>query len=91
MYSTTDSIGRLMRWRMRLAEFDFELKYKRSASHYLPGFFSRDNHGQAPDDINNDISCLACAETAQGLRTERYTGTSDPEPVEFDDFIDKQQ
>jgi len=31
------------------------------------------------------------AETANGLRTGRYTGTDTPEPVEFDDVVEAQQ
>jgi len=31
------------------------------------------------------------AETANGLRTGRFSGTDTPEPVEFDDVVEAQQ
>jgi len=44
-----------------------------------------------PEDIHDDIRFLALTETANGLRTGRYTGTDTPEPVEFDDVAEAQQ
>jgi len=44
-----------------------------------------------PEDIHDDIPCLALAETANGLRTGRYMSTDTPEPVEFDDVVEAQQ
>jgi len=91
IYSTTDSSGRLMRWRLRLSEYTFDMVYKPGASHHLPDFLSRASTVAPPDDIHDDISCLALAETANGLMTGRYTGTDTPEPVEFDDVVEAQQ
>jgi len=91
IYSTTDSSGRVMRWRLRLSEYTFDMVYKPGASHHLPDFLSRASTVAPPDDIHDDIPCLALAETANGLRTGRYTGTDTPEPVEFDDVVEAQQ
>jgi len=91
IYSTTDSSGRLMRWRLRLSEYTFDMVYKPGASHHLPDFLSRASTVAPPEDIHDDIPCLALAETANGLRTGRYTGTDTPEPVEFDDVVEAQQ
>jgi len=91
IHSTTDSSGRLMRWRLCLSEYTFDMVYKPGASHHLPDFLSRASKVAPPEDIHDDIPCLALAETANGLRTGRYTGTDTPEPVEFDDVVEAQQ
>jgi len=91
IYSTTDSSGRLMRWRLRLSEYTFDMVYEPGASHHLPDFLSRASTVAPPEDIHDDIPCLELAETANGLRTGRYTGTDTPEPVEFDDVVEAQQ
>jgi len=89
--STTDSSGRLMRWRFRLAEYTFDMVYKPGASHHLPDFLSRTSTVAPPEDIHDAIPCLALAETANGLRTGRYTSTATTEPVEFDDVVEAPQ
>jgi len=91
IYSTTDSSGRLIPRRLRLSEYTFDMVYKPGASHHLPDFLSHASTVAPPDDIHDDISCLALAETANGLMTGRYTGTDTPEPVEFDDVVEAQQ
>jgi len=78
IYSTTDSSGRLMRWRLRLSEYTFDMVFKPGASHNFPDFLSRAATVTPPEDIHDDIPCLALAETANGLRTGRYTGTDTP-------------
>jgi len=91
MYSTTDSSGRLMRWRIRLSEYTFDMVYKPGASHTLPAFLSRASTVAPQEDIYDDVPCLALAETVNGLRTGRYTGTDTPEQVELDDVFEAQQ
>jgi len=90
IYSTTHSSGRLMRWRLRLPEYTFDMVYKPGASHHLPDFLSRASTVAPPEDIHDDIPCLALAETANGLRTGMYTATDTPEPVEFADVVEAQ-
>jgi len=41
MYRLTTATGRLLRLRLRLAEFDFEVKYKKGAKNHLPNALSR--------------------------------------------------
>jgi len=65
--------------------------YEPGASHHLPDFLSRASAVAPSEDIHDDIHCLALAETANGLRTGRYTGTDTPEPVEFDDVVEAKQ
>lgn len=91
MYSTADSSGRLMCRHMRLAEIDFELKYKPGASYHLPDFLSREGNNVSSEAIDEDSPCLAVAETPQGVITKEYTGTSDPNPYDFQDIIEEQQ
>jgi len=91
IYSTTDSSGRLMRWRLRLSEYTLDMVYKPGASHHLPDFLSRASTVAPPEDIHDDIPCLALVETANGLRKGRYTGTDTPEPVEFEDVVEAQK
>jgi len=80
-----------MRWRLRLSEYTFDMVYKPGASHHLPDFLSPASTVAPLEDIHDDIPCLALAETANALRTGRYTGTDTPEPVEFDDVVEAQQ
>jgi len=65
--------------------------YKPGASHHLPDFLSRASTVAPQEDIHDDIPCLTLAETANGLRTGRYTGIDTPEPVEFDAVVKAQQ
>jgi len=81
IYSTTDSSGRLMRWRLRLSECTFDIVYKPGESQHLPDFLSRASTVAPPEDIHEDIPYPALVETATGFRTGRYTGTDIPEPV----------
>jgi len=80
-----------MRWRLRLSEYTIDMLYKPGAWHHLPDFLSRAFTVAPIEDIHGDVPCLALAETANGLRTGRYTGTDTPEPVEFDDVVEAQQ
>jgi len=81
----------LMRWRLRLSEYTFDMVYKPGASHHLPDFLSRASTVAPPEDNRDHIPCLALAQTANGLRTGRYTGTDTPEPVGIDDVVEAQQ
>jgi len=65
--------------------------HKPCASHHLPDFLSRASTVAPTEDTHDEIPCLALAETANGLRTGRYTGTDTPQPVEFADFDEAQQ
>jgi len=57
------------------------MQYKPVASHHAKAFLSRTDNDAAVEDINDDIPCLALAETANGFLTGRYTGTEMPAPV----------
>jgi len=64
---------------------------KPGASHHAPDFLSRTDNDSAVEDINDDITCLALAETANGLLTGRFTGTDLPAPVEYAGIVKAQQ
>jgi len=91
IYSTTDSSGWLMRWLLRLSEYTFDMHYKPGASHHAPDFLSRTDNDAAIENINDDIPCLALAETANGFLTGRYTGIDMPAPVEYDEIVEAKQ
>ena len=76
--------------RLRLSDYTFDMQYKPGASHHTPDFLSRTDNDAAVQDINDDIPCLALAETANGFLTGRYTGTDMPAPVEYDDIVEDQ-
>jgi len=80
-----------MRWRLRLSEYTFDMQYKPGISHRAPEFFSRTDNDAPVEDINDDIPCLALAETANGFLKGRYTGTDMPAPVEYDHIVEAQQ
>ena len=55
----TTAIGRLLRWRLRLAEFDFEVKYKRGTNHHLPDALSRVSTKRLnKKELDDDIPCF---------------------------------
>ena len=89
-YSTTDTSRRLMRRRLLLSEYTFDMPYKPCASHHAQDFLSRTDNGAAVEDINEDIPYLALAEAAIGLQTGRYTGTDMSVPAEYDDVVEAQ-
>jgi len=66
IYSTTESSGRFMQWRLPLSEYTFGMVYKPGASQHLPDFLSRASTVAPPEDIHDDIPFLAFAETANG-------------------------
>lgn len=80
-----------MRWRVRLSEFTFNVQYKPGASHHAPDFLSRADNTAGTEPIDDDIPCLALAETADSLVEGRYTGPDASKPVEYNDIIEAQQ
>ena len=75
----TEPSGRLMRWRLRLSEFDFLVKYKKGLLNTQADALSRmPTTGGTTVEIDDDIPCY----------TVEQGGTS---PVPTDDSVDEQE
>jgi len=62
IYRLKTATGRLLRWRLRLAEIDFEVKYKKGANHHLPDALSRiPTTGLDHKELDDDIPCVLLA------------------------------
>ena len=57
--NVTDPNGRLIRWRPRLSEFDFEIKYKKGKANSQADALSRLlTDGETVDAIDDEIPCF---------------------------------
>eukprot|EP00171_Calliarthron_tuberculosum_P022928 IDg22928t1 len=81
--------GRLMRWRLRLAEFDFDVIYKKGCLHTQPDALSRlpsASHTTEHEDL--DIPCLLVNDRPRTSASRQHpTDITDTEDA-FDDEID---
>ena len=60
LLTTTEGTGRLMRWRLRLSEFDFTVKYKKGTSNSVADCLSRlGSRGSTTDEVDDEIPCFA--------------------------------
>jgi len=80
-----------MRWKLRLSDYTLDMVYKPGASNHLPDCQSRASTVALIEDIHDDITCLALAETADGLISKTCTGTDTSKPVELGDVVEAQQ
>lgn len=66
MMDLTDVSGRIARWRLRLLEFDLEVKYKKGADNMIADAISRlSTWGYTRDEPDLDIPCLLVDSIAQ--------------------------
>jgi len=97
IYNTTDPSGRLMRWRLRLAEFDFDVVYKPGASHHAADFMSRadvdgtDDDDVGPADLYDEIPFFALTGTAKSLIRGRYAADPSLTPILFSEIVAAQR
>ena len=62
-----DPSGRLMRWRLRLSEFDFEVKYKKGRLNTQADALSRlRTDGETTTEIDTDIPCFLLTDSSDG-------------------------
>ena len=61
-----DSSGRLARWRLRLAEYDYEVQYRPDINHQLADGESRlRTDGGDTEQVDDEVPCFAVQYTAQ--------------------------
>jgi len=81
----------LLRWRLCLPEYTFDMVYKSGVSHQLPDFLSRASSEAPTEDIHDDIPCIAVAETSNAVMMGRCTGFDTPDLMNFNDVVEVQQ
>ncbi|CDF34164.1 unnamed protein product [Chondrus crispus] len=70
LMNVTDPSGRLIRWRLRLSEFDFEIKYKKGKANSQADALSRlRTAGETVEEIDDEIPCFM-AEPAEAVTPE---------------------
>jgi len=75
----TTATGRLLRWRLRLAELDLEVKYKKGANQHLPDALSRvPATGLEQKELDDDIPCFLLAQAAKGTGSHNFSAPVPP-------------
>jgi len=88
IYRFTTATGRLIRWRLRLAEFDFEVKYKKGANHHLPDALYRiPTTGLDQKELDDDISCFLMAQAARGMDANNFSAPVLPPPITAEELL----
>lgn len=89
LMNVSDPSGRLIRWSLRLSEFDFEVKYKKGRINTQADALSRlETKGETSEDIDEDIPCFIAEHglTHQSMKSvmEQKISDSDPDSDEED-------
>jgi len=88
IYLLTTATGFLLRWRLRLAEFDFEVKYKKGANHHLLDALSRiPTTNLDQKELDDDIPCFLLAEAARGLDANNFSAPVPPPPITAEEVL----
>ena len=80
LMTLTDSLGRLMRWRLRLSEFDFTITYRPGRVHQGPDALSRLISPDGNDDKAVDDEVPTYGDHEHALVTTRQQAANTPEP-----------
>jgi len=68
LMNATDLSGRLVRWRLRLSEFDYSIVYRPGRVHQVPDALSRvPTKGMDDSPLDDAIPCLVIAPDAEGM------------------------
>jgi len=88
IYLLTAATGRLLRWRLRLAEFDFEVKYKKRANHHLPDALSRiPTTGLDQKELDDGIPCFLLDQTARRIDANNFQAPVPPPPISAEELL----
>ena len=84
----TTATGRLLRWRLRLAELDFEVTYKKGSNHYIPDALSRiPTTGLDQKELDDDIPCFLLAQAARGMDANNFSAPVPPPPITEEELL----
>lgn len=82
--SRTEPSGRLARWRLRISEFDDNIRYVKEAQNSLANGKSQIlTDGATTVEINEDIPCLI----GEGENPDEALGDDEPVPVETREIV----
>jgi len=88
IYWLTTATGRLLRWRLRLVEFDFEVKYKNEANNHLADALSRiPTTGMDQKELDDDIPCFLLAQAARGMDANHFSAPVEPPPITAEELL----
>ena len=78
LLTLSDPSGRLMRWRLRLSEFDFEIKYRPSRVHQVPDALSRlIAPGSDPRPVDDEIPIFGDHPVLFTTRSSKRSSTAE--------------
>ena len=84
----TTAAGSLLRWRLRLAELDFKVKYTKGANHHVPDALSRiPTSGLDHKELDDDIPCFLLAQAARGMDDNNFSEPVPPSPITADELL----
>ena len=88
IYRFTTATGRLLRWRLRSAELDFVVKYKKGADHHLPdALFRMPTAGLDQKELDDEISGFLLAQAARGMDAKNFSAPELPPPIAAEELL----
>lgn len=80
--------GRLMRWRIRLAEFDFDIGYRKGSQHMQPDALSRlPSSGHTTEHADLDIPCLSLSLSSDRQILDEQSNSDEEEGSDIELYI----
>jgi len=88
IYRLKTATGRLLRWRLRLEEFDFEVKYKKGANHHFPDALLRiPLTGLDQKELDDDITCFLLSQAEGGMEASNFSAPVSPPPITAEELL----